>query len=177
LPYRPVTPIFEKQESPQPSPKPAEKTFEIKTQRKRAADLANFNTSSGYWRTLLLGFAAPLLLWGGAVWAATAYGNTSVAPDTPAPTIAATETFPQAGEQDFVSAWARLDHTLAHHGYQSAQTVLQRVRDKNAARGANVCNYEWKQGQVSLVYGQSGQHLGRDMSSCADAVEKEESSQ
>ena len=115
-----------------------------------------------------------MLLWGGAVWAATLYGNASASPSRPVVSIA----LPQAGEQDFVSAWARLDRALAHHGYQSAQTVLRQVRDKNAARGVNVCNFEWKHGQMNLVYGQNaGLPMGRDMSNCADAVEKEESSQ
>jgi hypothetical protein len=139
--------------------------------------LANFNKSSGY-RESWLTIAAPVLLWGGAVWAAVAYGNTPVAPDTAAQNPAAAETLPQAGEQDFVSAWARLDSVLAHHGYQGAQAVLQRVRDKNAAHGIPVCSFEWNQGQVSMVYGQNaGQPLGLEMSNCAAAVEKEESSQ
>lgn len=140
--------------------------------------MANFDASSGFWRNLFPGFAAPVLFWGGAVWAAVFYGNNSGVRDKPVQPIALAETLRQAGEQDFVSAWARLDRALAHHGYQNAQEVLQRVRDQNAVRGASVCNFEWNQGQVSMVYGENaGQPLGRDMSNCADAVEKAESSQ
>jgi hypothetical protein len=149
----------------------AEKTFEIKTQRKGVADLANFKTT-------FLCIAAPVLLWGCAVWAATAYGNAASARDTATQTPTAVETLSQAGERDFVSARARLDSALAHHEKQNAQAILRRVRDENATRGIRVCSFEWGQGQVSLVHGQdTGQPMGRDMSNCAEAVEKDESSQ
>jgi hypothetical protein len=140
------------------------------------------------WPNLFLGIAAPIVLWGTVVWAAIAYGSTPGTQVTANQLAAAPVTLQQAGEQDFVSAWARLDSALAHRGKQNAQTVLQRVHDKSAALGTSVCNFEWKQGQVSLVYGPhtgspdpggqtAGQPMGRDMSNCADAVEKEESSQ
>ncbi len=74
---------------------------------------------------------------------------------------------------DFTSDVQRLDQALSTFGNQSAEDVLRKVHDKNAARGIPVCSFEWNKGQMSLLFGeQSGAELGTSVTRCADAVEQ-----
>jgi hypothetical protein len=67
----------------------------------------------------------------------------------------------------------RLDQALNHFRHESAEEVLRRVHDMNAARGISVCPFEWNGGEASLLFSdQPDAGLGITLTRCADAVEQ-----
>ncbi len=65
-----------------------------------------------------------------------------------------------------------LNMALARFPGQDQKQILTRVRDDNAARGINVCSFEWNQGEPRLLFGKGRDHVELDsvMDKCAEAV-------
>lgn len=85
-------------------------------------------------------------------------------PDSPA----------KAQAPDFSGSVDRLNDALGQFPNQNPRDVLMRVRKENAARGIDVCSFEWNEGEPSLVYGSRRGHVALDavMGNCAQAVER-----
>ncbi|HVY92894.1 MAG TPA: hypothetical protein VHA14_09105 [Bryobacteraceae bacterium] len=132
---------------------------------------------------LVMTAALPLM-----VWAAWRYGHPAVAQaaspgvarTAAAPSSAPIEPFATQEEQasddtpsEFTKGAGRLNRALERFGNESAENVLRRVHDENAAHGVSVCAFEWHKGQVSLIFGnQPGMEIGVTMTRCAEAVER-----
>lgn len=133
--------------------------------------------------TLVIAAALPLM-----VWAAWRYGHPAVAqaasPATAHPAAAPSsppiEPFATQQAQtsddtpsEFTKGAGRLNRALERFASESAENVLRRVHDENAAHGVSVCAFEWHKGQVSLIFGnQPGMEIGITMTRCAEAVER-----
>ncbi len=116
----------------------------------------------------------PVVWWGASNYWRTAGGRDKVKPEIVADGFVA---LPGGAEiapaHDFASDVHRLDEALNRFRRESAEEVLRRVHDANAARGRSVCSFESKGGQLSLLYGdQPGTGLGASVTQCADAVEQ-----
>ncbi len=138
---------------------------EVRVQVARALDKA-----SGYRRLvgLFLLLLVPVMFW-----AAANYRQRAIEPGKVMTGIA------QGGvnatpAHDFTLDVDRLDHAVNRFRHGSVKDVLSSVHDANAARGISVCSFEWKGGQISLLFGnQPGAGLGTSVTRCADAVEQE----
>ena len=128
------------------------------------------------WAAILLGLAAPAL-----VWAAVAHWHSAgpASPDTrevSADPVAASPRLPASkapASPDFSAALGRLDQALNSFSGEQPEEVLRRVHMANAIRGVEVCSFAWNNGEVSLQLGsKSGMGLDTAMTECADAVEK-----
>jgi hypothetical protein len=119
-------------------------------------------------------------------WAAYRYGHpTPVQAASPAPhrptvsthseaPFATLEVVPVETESsDFTEGAGRLNRALEHFRNETAETVLRRIHEENAAHGVSVCAFEWHKGAVSLIFGnQPGMEIGVTMARCAEAVER-----
>jgi len=75
-------------------------------------------------------------------------------------------------ENDFTKGADRLDAALGMFGGRNPEEVLRKVREDNAARGIDVCPFEWDRGKPSLLFGGKRDQVELDqvMTTCADAV-------
>lgn len=71
------------------------------------------------------------------------------------------------------NAVSRLDDALSRLRGGSPEAILGRVRAENAARGVQVCSFEWNRGQPSLLFSGAGDRdINSAITDCADAVNR-----
>jgi hypothetical protein len=90
---------------------------------------------------------------------------------TPVPDAAPGRAPPSIEEKDITKGADRLDAALGFYGSPNPEDVLRRVRAEGAAKGIDVCPFEWDRGKPSLLFGRKDRvELDQVMVNCADAV-------
>lgn len=77
-----------------------------------------------------------------------------------------------ADRAQFEGAVSRLSRSLGRHPGRTPEAVLRAVHERYKESDPNICAFEWKDGQPSLLYGGGHLSLGQTIQRCADAVDR-----
>ncbi len=77
-----------------------------------------------------------------------------------------------AGRAQFQGAVGRLNHSLSGHFGKAPEEILREVHEKYKATDPNICAFDWRNGQPSLLYGGGSLSISQTLQKCADAVDR-----